>query len=253
MRNLSKEDKFFIDLLASKSTNALYPIKDLFVSLFPNNYPAMLIVDDVAYLIADDISYKELMHSILRIITLLSELVNDGYIYVCKDIKRDDFIINNSSVSTLWQESGKISCGLGIIHILKDNIKIDSSACTYNGIALPEAISHQVVYYLKSLFCPTDKLIKFKEDKYEPEEIIKYKRELRLTRWGLAISILALFISLISPICATSYNNKHAISTLESTQYSGLNEKLKRIESLVDSIYYKGHQTNLNTHKKQSD
>ena len=62
---------------------------------------------------------------------------------------------------------------------------------------------------------------------------MQYKTELKYTKRGLYISLFALFISIASPFWMTCYNNRYAVTTIDSSQISKIVYAIKKLDNSV--------------------
>lgn len=245
MRKLSKDDKALLDKIASYDNSSLHPVSNMVSEIFKSGQTALFIADKTYLLKKDDVALHEVQSQLLNIISLLSELKQEGYIYLLENNDSGPLIIQKGQKSEVWSNQGTQCSALGEIEYKgTDTVKVADDTCSYTGKAFSKEFSSILSHLLTSYVCPTDKLKTFKESDYMTVDEYKYKTELCYTRIGLIISLVALLASICFPICLTKwqtkyqtdYNNKNAITTIDETQLNDVILNLNNITTSLDSL-----------------
>lgn len=245
MRKLSKDDKALLDKIASYDNSSLHPVSNIVSEIFKSGQTALFIADKTYLLKKEDVALHEVQSQLLSIISLLSELRQEGYIYLLENNDSGPLIIQKGQRSEVWSNQGTQCSALGEIEYLgTDTVKVSDNKCSYTGKAFSRDFSSILSHLLTSYLCPTDKLKSFKESGYLTDDEYKYKTELCYTRIGLIISLAALFASFFIPVCLTKwqtkyqtdYNNKNAITTIDKAQFNKVILNLNNITTSLDSL-----------------
>lgn len=245
MRKLSKDDKALLDKIASYDNSSLNPVSNIVSEIFKSGQTALFIAEKSYLLKKEDVALHEVQSQLLSIISLLSELRQEGYIYLLENNDSESLIIQKGQRSEVWSSQGTLCSVLGEIeYIGTDTVKVSDNKCSYTGKAFSREFSSVLSHFLTSFLCPTDKLKSFKEVGYVTDDEYKFKTELCYTRIGLFISLVALFASICSPICLTKwqtkyqtdYNNKNAITTIDEAQLNEVILNLNNITTSLDSL-----------------
>ena len=245
MRKLSKDDKALLDKIASYDNSSLNPVSNIVSEIFKSGQTALFIAEKSYLLKKEDVALHEVQSQLLSIISLLSELRQEGYIYLLENNDSESLIIQKGQRSEVWSNQGTLCSVLGVIeYIGPDTVKVSDNECSYTGKAFSKELSSILSRLLTSYLCPTDKLKSFKEVGYVTDDEYKFKTELCYTRIGLFISLVALFASICSPICLTKwqtkyqtdYNNKNAITTIDEAQVNEVILNLNNITTSLDSL-----------------
>lgn len=258
MRKLSKDDKALLDIVASYDNSSLNPVSNLVSEIFQPGQTALFIADKTYLLKKEDVVLNEVQSTLLCVISLLSELRQEGYIYLLEDNDFVPIIIQKDQRKEVWSNQGTLYSKLGIIEFIDtDTVSVSDDQCSYSGKAFSKEYSNILNHLLTSYLCPTDKLKSFKKAGYVSDDEYRYKTELCYTRFGLIISLVALFASFLFPVCLTKwqtsyqtdYNNKNAITTIDKTQFNKVVSNLNKISTSLDSI--NANITTINERKKK--
>lgn len=245
MRKVSKDDKAFLDKIASYDNSSLNPVSNIVSEIFKSGQTALFIADKTYLLKKEDVALNELQAKLLSIISLLNELRQEGYIYLLENNDSGPLIIQKGQSSEVWSNQGNLYSVLGEIeYIGTDTVTVSDDKCSYTGKAFSKEFSNILSHLLTSYLCPTDKLKSFKETGYMTDDEYKFKTELCYTRIGLFVSLVALFASFLSPFCLTEwqtkyqtdYNNKNAVTTIDEAQFHDVILNLRKITTSIDSI-----------------
>lgn len=245
MRKLSKDDKALLDKIASYDNSSLHPVSNIVSEIFMSGQTALFIADKTYLLKKENVTLNEVQSKLLCIISLLSELRQEGYIYLLENNDTGPLIIQKGQRDEVWTNQGTLCSVLGEFeYIGADTVKVSDNKCSYTGKAFSREFSSILSHFLTSFLCPTDKLKTFKESGYMTVDEYKYKTELCYTRIGLIISLAALLASICFPICLTKwqtkyqtdYNNKNAITTIDEAQFNKVILNLNNITTSLDSL-----------------
>ena len=250
MRKLSKDDKALLDKIASYDNSSFNPVSNIVSEIFKSGQTALFIADKSYLLKKEDVILHEVQSQLLSIISLLSELRQEGYIYLLENNDSGPLIIQKGQRSEVWINQGTQGSALGEIeYIGTDTVKVSDNKCSYTGKAFSREFSSILSHFLTSFLCPTDKLKKFKESGYMTVDEYKYKIKLCYTRIGLIVSLAALLASICLPICLTKwqtkyqtdYNNKNAITTIDEAQLNDIILNLNNITTSLDRLHEQIH------------
>lgn len=232
MRILETEDIAILDRIADTQSTEILSCSDLLVDLFPKDKSAIIVDDRTYLLVAQGFEIEAFYARILKVISLITEARDEGLVYMIPSYTQSPCLIQQQISREIFIDNGVSKCDIGVItHLSVESIKVEGELI-YQGFALPKAINSIIT---SGIYC-TKKLRKLKQDKYQTEEQQRYKTELKFTRIGLAVSLVALFFSLVSPLWMTEYNNRFAYTTIENVQYSNILHKLDSINNYLDSI-----------------
>lgn len=231
MKKLDDIDKEIIRSIDKVCQSNIGKISNVIASFFKENQSALLIHDDIYLLTVDDMFSSKMFLSMVKIVSLIDSLQKNGYIYLIPN-KESFFLQNGCDSSITISTQGEISCHLGIIERdSHDMIKLTTKGKSYRSVE----ISKEFRLALKQTICnfvyPSPKLHELIKNNFVFDEELRYKNELKYTKIGLGISIFALLLSI-----GSEYNNKHAITTIDSIQ-------IQKIENAIldhtkrDSIY----------------
>lgn len=245
MRKLSKDDKALLDKIASYDISSLNPVRNIVSEIFQPGQTALFIADKTYLLKKDGVAISEVQSKLLSIISLLSELRQEGYIYLLEDNYSGSILIQKDIGNEVWSNQGTQYSQLGKIEFIDtDTVLVSDGQCSYSGKAFSKEYSYILNHLLTSYLCPTDKLKSFKKAGYVSDDDYRYKTELRYTRIGLIISLVALFASFLTPVWLTKwqtryqtdYNNNNAITTIDKTQFNKVVSELNKISTSLDSL-----------------
>ena len=245
MRKLSKDDKALLDIIVSYDISSLNPVSNLVSEIFQPGHTALFISDKTYLLKKEGVAINEVQSKLLSIISLLSELRQEGYIYLLEDNDSGPILIQKDQINEVWSNQGTVYSKLGKIESIDtDTVSASDEQCSYSGKAFSKEYSNTLNHLLTSYLCPTDKLKSFKKSGYVSDDEYRYKTELCYTRIGLIISLVALFASFLTPVWLTKwqtryptdYNNTNAITTIDETQLNKVVSDLKKIATSLDSI-----------------
>ena len=251
MRTLSKDEKSFLDKIARYDNSTLNPVSDIISEIFIPGQTALLIKDKAYLLKRDNVERDAVISRMLCLISLLSELKQEGYIYLLEKSDSGPLLIQKDQRNEVWSAQGRTCSVLGNFEFIgSDTVRVSDGKSSYAGKAFSQELSLILDRLLTSYLCSTDKLKSFKKVGYVTDDVKRYKTELCYTRIGLVISLVALFVSLLFPLWLTKwqtsyqtdYNNKNAITTIDETQLNKVVSNLKQITTSLDSI-----NTNINT------
>lgn len=176
MRKLSKDDKALLDKIASYDNSSLNPVSNIVSEIFKSGQTALFIADKSYLLKKEDVALHEVQSQLLSIISLLSELRQEGYIYLLENNDSGPLIIQKGQRSEVWSNQGTQGSALGEIkYIGNDTVIVANDKCSYTGKAFPKEFSSILSHLLTSYLCPTDKVKSFKESGYMTDDEYKYK------------------------------------------------------------------------------
>ena len=200
--------------------------------LFKTDESALLVYDKIYILTARSADSTVILVLIAKIMSLIDSLQNEGYLYLIPN-KENLFIQNEADSSVSIDTYGNISCCKGNFFMKDCDISIEVEKVLFISIAVPEKFEES----LKSVICnyvyPTTKLLELVKNDFAFGEELRYKTELKNTRRGLWISLIALFISIVSPFWMTCYNNKYAVTTIDSSQINKIVYAIQNLDNFV--------------------
>lgn len=245
MRKLSKDDKALLDKIAYYENSNLNPVSNLVSEIFQPGQSALFVSDKTYLLKKNNVAINEVQSKLLSIISLLSELRQEGYIYLLEDNDPGPILIQKDQRNEVWFNQGSLCSVLGKIEFIgTDSVRVSDGKCSYTGKAFTIEYSNILIHVLTSYLSPTEKLKSFKKAGYVSDDEYRYKTELCYTRIGLVISLFALFASFLSPVCLTKwqtsyqtdYNNKNAVTTIDKSQFNKVVSDLNKIKTSLDSL-----------------
>lgn len=117
---------------------------------------------------------------------------------------------------------------------IKDcDISLEVEKLLFISIAVPEKFEESLKRVICNYVYPTTKLLEFVKNDFAFGEELRYKTELKNTKRGLWISLIALFISIVSPFWMTCYNNKYAVTTIDSSQINKIVYAIQNLDNFV--------------------
>lgn len=236
MRRLDEEDKQIIRNISDIKENDIKTVGSIIAHLFKTDESALLVCDRIYILTAECADPTAILVLMAKIMSLIDSLQNEGYMYLIPN-KENLFIQNGADSSVSIDTYGNISCCRGNF-IKKDcDISLEVEKILFMSIAVPEKLEEALKKVICNYVYPTTKLLELVKNDFAFGEELRYKTELKYTRGGLCISLFALFISIASPFWMTCYNNKYAVTTIDSSQ---INKIVYAIQNLDNSVCVDG-------------
>lgn len=236
MRNLDDEDKQIIKNISKIKDDSIITVGNLIACLFKTDESALLVCDKIYILTAKCADSTAILVLMAKIVSLIDSLQNEGYLYLIPN-KENLFIQNGADPSVSIDTYGNISCCKGVFVKNDCDISLEVGAVSYKSIAIPEKFEETLKEVICNFVYPTTKLQELVNNDFAFGEELQYKTELKYTKRGLYISLFALFISIASPFWMTCYNNKHAVTTIDSSQ---INKIVYAIQNLDNSVCVDG-------------
>ena len=132
MRKLSKDDKALLDKIASYDILSLNPVSNIVSEIFQPGQTALFIADKTYLLKKDGVAISEVQSKLLSIISLLSELRQEGYIYLLEDNYSGSILIQKDIRNEVWSNQGTQYSQLGKIEFIDtDTILVSDGHCSY--------------------------------------------------------------------------------------------------------------------------
>lgn len=232
MKRLDDEDKQIIRNISKIKDTDIKTVGGLIAHLFKTDESAVLVCDKIYILTADCADSTAIQVLMVNIMSLIDSLQNEGYLYLIPS-KENLFIQNGADSSVSIDTYGNISCCRGNF-VKKDcGISLEVEKILYTSIAVPEKLEEALKKVICNYVYPTSKLQELVKNDFAFGEELQYKTELRYTRRGLCISLFALFISIASPFWMTCYNNKYAVTTIDSSQISKIVHAIQNLDNCV--------------------
>lgn len=226
MRRLDDTDKQIIKNIIHVKDNEYKTVGSLIAHLFKANESAILVHDKIYLLIAENYDSTSILVLIVKIISLFDSLQREGYIYLIptKDyLFLQDGFESSVSVNTY----GDISCCRGVFNRDGTNVELVLDNQSFVSIDIQEEFGNALKIVLCNFVYPSAKLHELVKNDFLFGDELRYKVELRYTRIGLYISLLALFISIGAPFYMTEYNNHHSITTIDTIQINRIEQAIK--------------------------
>jgi hypothetical protein len=232
MKRLDDEDKQIIRNISNIKDNGIKTVGSLIAHLFKTDESALLIYDKIYILTAGNADSTVILVLMAKIMSLIDSLQNEGYLYLIPN-KENLFIQNGADSSVSIDTYGNISCCRGIFVIKDCDISLEVEKLLFISIAVPEKFEESLKRVICNYVYPTTKLLEFVKNDFAFGEELRYKTELKNTRRGLWISLIALFISIVSPFWMTCYNNKYAVTTIDSSQINKIVYAIQNLDNFV--------------------
>ena len=242
MRRLDKTDKQIINNIANLGQNDIRTIGDIISPLFKARQAALLVCDDIYLLRTDKVHATEILVLVAQIISLIDLLQKEGFLYLIPH--KEFFFLQencNSTIAITTQNSIKCSLGCFERDDFHNQIRINVDEDVYSSINISAEYKKAIESIICNFVYPTKKLHELVKNGFCFGEELRYKEELKFTKIGLYISLFALILSIGAPFYMTSYNNKYAITTIDSIQ-------IQRIEDAI--LNYKNISEDLSLHVK---
>lgn len=232
MRRLDEEDKQIIKNISKIKDDSIITVGNLIACLFKTDESALLVCDKIHILTAKCADYTAILVLMAKIVSLIDSLQNEGYLYLIPN-KENLFIQNGADPSVSIDTYGNISCCKGNF-VKKDcDISLEVEKELFISIAVPEKFEESLKRIICNYVYPTTKLLELVKNDFAFGEELRYKTELKNTRRGLRISLIALFISIVSPFWMTCYNNKYAVTTIDSSQINKIVYAIQNLDNFI--------------------
>lgn len=217
MRKLDKEDKQIIRNISNIKENDIKTVGSLIAHLFKADKSALLVYDKIYILTTESTDSTAILVLMAKIMSLIDYLQNDGYLYLIPN-EEHYFLQDGFDSKITINTNYDIECCRG--HFVKGpcGMRIEIDNKSFVSIEIPEQIEKTFKMVVCSYVYPTTKLVELVKNDFAFGDELRYKTELKYTRIGLVISIVALLISIAAPFYMTKYNNKHSITTVDSIQ-----------------------------------
>ncbi len=232
MKRLDDEDKQIIRNISNIKDNGIKTVGSLIAHLFKTDESALLIYDKIYILTAGNVDSTVILVLMAKIMSLIDSLQNEGYLYLIPN-KENLFIQNGADSSVSIDTYGNISCCRGNFVIKDCDISLEVEKLLFISIAVPEKFEESLKRVICNYVYPTTKLLEFVKNDFAFGEELRYKTELKNTKRGLWISLIALFISIVSPFWMTCYNNKYAVTTIDSSQINKIVYAIQNLDNFV--------------------
>lgn len=232
MKRLDDEDKQIIRNISNIKDNGIKTVGSLIAHLFKTDKSALLIYDKIYILTAGNVDSTVILVLMAKIMSLIDSLQNEGYLYLIPN-KENLFIQNGADSSVSIDTYGNISCCRGNFVIKDCDISLEVEKLLFISIAVPEKFEESLKRVICNYVYPTTKLLEFVKNDFAFGEELRYKTELKNTKRGLWISLIALFISIVSPFWMTCYNNKYAVTTIDSSQINKIVYAIQNLDNFV--------------------
>ena len=232
MKRLDDEDKQIIRNISNIKDNGIKTVGSLIAHLFKTDESALLIYDKIYILTAGNVDSTVILVLMAKTMSLIDSLQNEGYLYLIPN-KENLFIQNGADSSVSIDTYGNISCCRGNFVIKDCDISLEVEKLLFISIAVPEKFEESLKRVICNYVYPTTKLLEFVKNDFAFGEELRYKTELKNTKRGLWISLIALFISIVSPFWMTCYNNKYAVTTIDSSQINKIVYAIQNLDNFV--------------------
>ena len=232
MKRLDDEDKQIIRNISNIKDNGIKTVGSLIAHLFKTDESALLIYDKIYILTTGNVDSTVILVLMAKIMSLIDSLQNEGYLYLIPN-KENLFIQNGADSSVSIDTYGNISCCRGNFVIKDCDISLEVEKLLFISIAVPEKFEESLKRVICNYVYPTTKLLEFVKNDFAFGEELRYKTELKNTKRGLWISLIALFISIVSPFWMTCYNNKYAVTTIDSSQINKIVYAIQNLDNFV--------------------
>lgn len=232
MRRLDEEDKQIIKNISKIKDDSIITVGNLIACLFKTDESALLVCDKIYILTAKCADSTAILVLMAKIVSLIDSLQNEGYLYLIPN-KENLFIQNGADPSVSIDTYGNISCCKGNF-VKKDcDISLEVEKELFISIAVPEKFEESLKRIICNYVYPTTKLLELVNNDFAFGEELRYKTELKNTRRGLWISLIALFSSIVSPFWMTCYNNKYAVTTIDSSQINKIVYAIQNLDNFI--------------------
>lgn len=246
MRNLTITDKQIIDKILACGLNTLSPVCDIASGMFLSGQTALLLCNKAYLLRCGNFDVSSVQAQLIAFVSLLTELQHEGFVYLVNYNTCNQLLIQKDLQNEVWITDNVLNTNLGKLKFDGTKGVCISTAenAEYIGNAYSEGYSKILFQLLTSYICPTEKLRKYKDVGYLSDDAVRYKKELCYTRIGLAVSLFALLLSIVSPFWVTKwqtkyqcdYNNEHSYTTINGEEHHEYLRELNHISSTLDSI-----------------
>ncbi len=252
MRTLDDIDKEIIYNINKENKKNLKRMDSVIGHLFKPDKSALLLHDNVYLFTSDETKTTEMLVLSAQIISLIDSLQKEGYIYLIPN--KDSYFLQDGVESSITINThGDIGCCLGYFKQGPSNniLRLDIKDISYISVDIPKALERALKLTLCNYVFPTAKLHQLVNNNFAFGEELRFKKELKYTRIGLCISLLALAISLGAPFYMTKYNNKHAVTTINSNQIKEIEKDLlnilnKKISNEIDTNCFSNYKLDKN-------
>ncbi len=227
MRALDEEDKQIIRSINNVSEGDIKTVGSLITHLFKADKSALFVYDKVYILIGQDMDSATMMVSMAKILSLIDSLQKEGYLYLIPN-KEYFFLQDGFDSSVTVNTYDVISCCRGNFERSGSTISLVLNNQSFVSIDIPEKLEDALKATICNFVYPTAKLHELIKNDFAFGDELQYKTELKYTRIGLAISLIALFVAIGAPFYMTEYNNKHAVTTIDSTQFNRIEQAIQK-------------------------
>ena len=255
MRKLDEEDKRIIKNISNVGEGEIKTVGSLITHLFKADKSAILVYDKVYLFTERGVDSSSMLILMAKILSLIDSLQNEGYLYLIPN-KDYLFLQDGFDSSVTVNTHGDISCRRGTFERNASVMSIVLDNRPFVSIDLPEKIEEALKMIICNFVYPTAKLHELIKNDFTFGDELKYKTELKYTKRGLLISMIALCCSIVAPFYMTDYNNKHAISTIDSIQFNRIVQEIQNnntMECKDCQMIIKNAKENTGTTLKQLD
>lgn len=232
MRKLDEVDKQIIRDICNIKESDIRTVSSIIAYLFKVDEYALLVYDKIFALKAEGVDSTSIIVLMAKIMSLIDYLQNNGYLYLIPN-KEFCFIQDGADSSLTIDTYGNVNCSRGKFVKNDCDISLEVGAVSYESIAIPEKFEETLKEVICNFVYPTTKLQELVNNDFAFGEELQYKTELKYTKRGLYISLFALFISIASPFWMTCYNNRYAVTTIDSSQISKIVYAIKKLDNSV--------------------
>lgn len=225
MRKLDEEDKQIIRDISNIKGSSIRTVSSLIAYLFKADKFALLVYDKIYILTAEGVESTPILVLMAKIMSLIDYLQNDGYLYIIPN-EEYCFLQDGSNPEITINTNGDIICCGGCFVKEPCGMKIVIDNKPFVSIEIPEQFEKTLKKVVSSYVYPTTKLTELVKNDFTIGDELRYKTELKYTRIGLGISLVALFISIAAPFYMTEYNNRHSITTVDSVQINRIEQAI---------------------------
>lgn len=240
-----------IDILGAALTGSVFGLDKIGVFLRKEQDSSILVPVNSAC--AENVRRSK--REFVSLLSFLKYLEDEGLIFVIDRSTRDSLFFcdaddpivgDDGSTQYYTYDKGRIEVEDGI-YMAKDRY----GSILMLGVSCSPTLSSCMNHFLTGEIYSTESLRVFAEKKIKNLEELQYEKEIKYTKKGLYVSLVALGISLLSPIISIPLSNKYSISTINNDQFRTIDTTLNDINKGIH--YTKRHDGLIHKHALMSD
>lgn len=236
IRLIVKQPEGKLDVLGASLTGRIFGLDKIGVFIRKEQGSSLLFPVNPAC--AENVRRSK--RELVSLLSLLTYLEDEGLIFVIDGNMSDTFFFcdaddpvvgNDGSTQYYNYEKGRIEIENGL-YKAKDKFGTTLMSGTDSSPVLSSCMNH----FLTGEIYATESLRELVANDFKSQDELQYEKELKYTRRGLYISLVALGISMFSNIISIPLSNKFGTSTINSNQFMAIDTTLVKINKGIDTI-----------------